>query len=78
MGVVGGFVLFLYAIVPTFQKHHFGRVYAAYGGIFIVMAMLWGWVFDGVAPDRFDVLGGAIALTGVALIMYWPRGETSR
>ncbi len=76
--MVGGFVLFLYGIVPTLQKPHFGRVYATYGGIFIVVAMLWGWVFDGIAPDRFDMFGGAIALIGVALIMYWPRGETSR
>jgi len=53
-------------------------VYAAYGGIFIIIAMLWGWVFDGIAPDTFDMLGGAIALFGVALIMYWPRRQTSR
>ena len=43
LGAVGGFVLFLYGIVPTFQKTHFHRVYAAYGGVFIVMAVLWGW-----------------------------------
>lgn len=78
LGVTGGFVLFLYGIVPTFQKSHFGRVYAAYGGIVIIIAMLWGWVFDGMAPDTFDMLGGAMALFGVALIMYWPRRQTSR
>ena len=78
LGAAGGFVLFLYAIVPTFQKAHFGRVYAAYGGIFIVMAMLWGWAFDGRAPDSFDLVGGATALVGVSLIMYWPRGKTRR
>lgn len=41
-GALGGFVLFLYGIVPTFQSTHFHRIYAAYGGIFIVMALLWG------------------------------------
>jgi len=73
VGLLGGFVLFLYGIVPTLQPSHFHRIYAAYGGIFIVMAMLWGWVFDGIAPDRFDVIGAIIALIGVAVIFYWPR-----
>ena len=52
---------------------HFGRVYAAYGGWFIVLSMLWGWQVDGVAPDRFDVVGGMVCLIGVAVMMYWPR-----
>lgn len=73
VGLLGGLVLFLYGIVPTFQPSHFHRIYAAYGGVFIVMAMLWGWVFDGIAPDRFDVIGVLIALIGVAVIFYWPR-----
>ena len=72
-GAVGGFVLFLYGIVPTFQSTHFHRVYAAYGGIFIVMALLWGWIFDGIAPDSFDLLGGIIAIFGVVIIFYAPR-----
>ena len=77
IGVVGGFVLFLYGIVPTFQPSHFHRIYAAYGGVFIVMAMLWGWIFEGIAPDKFDVIGGIIALIGVGIIFYWPRkGES--
>ena len=46
LGIVGGFVLFLYGIVPTFQPSHFHRIYAAYGGIFIVMALFWGWIFE--------------------------------
>ena len=73
VGLLGGFVLFLYGIVPTLQPSHFHRIYAAYGGIFIVMAMLWGWIFDGIAPDRFDVIGAIIALVGVSIIFYWPR-----
>ena len=78
MGAVGGFVLFLYGIVPTFQPSHFHRIYAAYGGIFITMAVLWGWLFEGIAPDTFDIIGATIALVGVAIIFYVPRkGETS-
>jgi small multidrug resistance family-3 protein len=50
-----------------------GRVYAAYGGVFIVLALLWGRQIDGVTPDMFDILGDAIALIGVSVIMYWPR-----
>ena len=77
VGVSGGFILFLYGIVPTFQPSHFHRIYAAYGGVFIVMAMFWGWIFDGIAPDIFDVTGALIALVGVGIIFYWPRkGET--
>lgn len=73
-GALGGLVLFLYAVVPTFQPAHFGRVYAAYGGVFVVLSLLWGWWMDGRAPDRFDVVGAALCLVGVAVIMYWPRG----
>jgi small multidrug resistance family-3 protein len=70
---LGGFVLFLYGVVPTFQPSRFHRIYAAYGGIFIVMAVIWGWIFEGIAPDRFDIIGAAIALAGVAIIFYTPR-----
>ena len=73
LGALGGLVLFLYGVVPTFQPSHFHRIYAAYGGIFIVMAVLWGWIFEGIAPDRFDIIGSAISLAGVAIIFYMPR-----
>jgi small multidrug resistance family-3 protein len=73
LGALGGFVLFLYGVVPTFQPSHFHRIYAAYGGIFIVMAVIWGLIFEGIAPDRFDIIGAAIALAGVAIIFYMPR-----
>ncbi|PBO86007.1 MAG: hypothetical protein COA77_00250 [Thaumarchaeota archaeon] len=73
LGAIGGFVLFLYGIVPTFQKTHFHRVYAAYGGVFIVMAILWGWLIDGVPPDTYDIIGTIIAVIGVLIIFYYPR-----
>jgi small multidrug resistance family-3 protein len=73
VGIIGAVVLILYGIVPTFQPANFGRVYAAYGGIFIIMSMLWGWQIDKVPPDKFDFIGASIALIGVFIIMYWPR-----
>ena len=72
-GVFGAAVLVLYGVIPTFQPANFGRVYAAYGGIFIVLSILWGWGVDKTAPDAYDVIGGLIALVGVAVIMYAPR-----
>jgi len=73
LGVLGGLILFLYGVIPTLQPANFGRVYAAYGGIFVVLALLWGWRVDQVMPDRFDLIGAGIALVGVLVIMYWPR-----
>ena len=75
VGAIGGFVLFLYGIVPTFQKAHFHRIYAAYGGVFIVMSVLWGWLIDGVRPDNYDIIGTIIAVVGVLIIYYYPRKE---
>lgn len=72
-GVLGGFVLFFYGIVPTFQKTYFHRTYAAYGGIFIVMAMVWGYLFTGITPDIFDIVGTITASIGVIIIFYYPR-----
>ena len=72
-GIVGGIGLALYGIVATLQTANFGRAYAAYGGVFIAMEMLWGWKVDGVAPDRYDMLGACLALLGVLIIMYAPR-----
>ena len=73
LGAIGGFILFLYGIVPTFQPSYFHRIYAAYGGTFIVMALLWGLIFDGIVPDMFDVIGAVVACAGVAIIYYAPR-----
>ena len=72
-GAIGGLILFLYGIVPTFQPSYFHRIYAAYGGIFIVMALLWGLIFEGIVPDTFDIIGAAMACVGVAIIYYAPR-----
>ncbi len=73
VGVVGAAVLVLYGFIPTYQAAHFGRVYAAYGGAFVVLSLLWGWVVDRVGPDRYDLAGAALCLGGVALIMFAPR-----
>jgi small multidrug resistance family-3 protein len=73
LGLIGGIILILYGIVATFQPANFGRVYAAYGGVFIAMAIIWGWQVDKVVPDRFDIIGGIIAIAGMIVIMYWPR-----
>lgn len=74
-GAAGAIILILYGIVPTLQPPNasFGRVYATYGGIFIILSILWGWQVDKVVPDKFDLIGGFIALIGVAIIMYAPR-----
>lgn len=74
LGILGGVLLVLYGVIPTLQTASFGRVYAAYGGIFIVLSLLWGWQIDKNTPDRYDLLGGGIALAGVLIIIYWPRG----
>ena len=73
LGVVGAAILIAYGVVPTLQAAPFSRVYAAYGGVFIVLSLLWGWAFGRQVPDRFDLLGGLVCLVGVALIMYAPR-----
>ena len=73
LGALGGFVLFLYGIVPTFQKTNFHRVYAAYGGVFIVMSVFWGWLIDGIMPDNYDVIGTIVAVIGILIIFYYPR-----
>ncbi|MEX2372994.1 MAG: YnfA family protein [Dehalococcoidia bacterium] len=71
---MGVLALGAYGFVATFQPDpHFGRVLAAYGGIFVAGSLLWGVAFDGYRPDRFDLAGAGVCLVGVALIMYAPR-----
>ena len=73
-GLLGAATLVGYGLLPNFQPTPiFGRIYAAYGGVFIVMSLLWDWKFDGRRPDRPDVWGALICLIGVAVIAYWPR-----
>jgi small multidrug resistance family-3 protein len=65
----------LYGFAATLQPSaSFGRVLAAYGGVFVAGSLAWGVVADGFRPDRYDVAGAAICLLGVAVIMYAPRG----
>ena len=67
-GILGGGILVLYGVIPTLQNFpSFGRVYAAYGGVFIILAVLWGWGIDKKAPDLYDWLGAAICLIGVSV-----------
>src|SRR6476659_653584 len=73
LAAIGAVVLVLYGIIPTLQPANFGRVSAAYGGVFIVLSILWGWRVDKILPDRFDVIGGIVALAGVVIIIYVPR-----
>lgn len=71
LGVIS---LGLYGVVAALQPDaNFGRVLAAYGGVFIVGSLLWGMALDGFRPDRFDLAGALICLVGVSVIMYAPR-----
>lgn len=71
----GVVALALYGFVATLQPDpNFGRILAAYGGVFVAGSLAWGMVVDGFRPDRFDLLGAACCLVGVAIIMYAPRG----
>ncbi|MEU2184152.1 YnfA family protein [Streptomyces thermolilacinus] len=66
----------LYGVVATLQDSaDFGRVLAAYGGVFVAGSIAWGMVADGYRPDRFDVVGALVCLAGMAVIMYAPRGH---
>jgi small multidrug resistance family-3 protein len=70
----GVIALGLYGFVATFQPSpHFGRILAAYGGVFVAGSLAWGIMIDGFRPDRWDVIGATICLVGVAVIMYGPR-----
>jgi small multidrug resistance family-3 protein len=72
--LLGALALFLYGFAASFQTDpHFGRILAAYGGVFVAGSLLWGIVLDGFRPDRYDIIGAAICLVGVAVIMYAPR-----
>jgi len=73
LGLIGGVILFIYGIIPTLQPSNFGRIYAAYGGIFVIMAIIWGLIIDKKSPDRYEIIGGTIVLVGAAVIFYSPR-----
>lgn len=70
----GVIALGLYGFVATLQPDpNFGRILAAYGGVFVAGSLAWGMIFDGFRPDRYDILGALMCLIGVAVIMYSPR-----
>ncbi len=75
VGLAGAVLLMLYGVLPTLQPSElpFGRVYAAYGGIFVLLSILWGQWIDGVRPDRWDWIGGLIVLMGIGVMLWAPR-----
>lgn len=74
LGILGGLSLALYGVIATFQSFPtFGRVYAAYGGVFIVLSVLWGWGIDKKTPDLYDWVGASICLIGVSVMLFIPR-----
>lgn len=73
-GIAGSLILVAYGVIPTFQQFPtFGRVYAAYGGVFVVLAVFWGWWVDRKTPDFYDWLGALICLAGVSVMLFAPR-----
>ena len=73
LGLLGLGALLIYGLTQTLQAFEFGRIFAAYGGVFISLALLWGWLVDGQMPDRWDWLGASFALVGAAIILWGPR-----
>jgi small multidrug resistance family-3 protein len=70
----GAIALGLYGFVATLQPDaNFGRILAAYGGVFVAGSLAWGMLIDGFRPDRWDLTGAVLCLAGVAVIMYAPR-----
>jgi len=63
-----------FAWLLTLYPFTAGRIYAAYGGVYVSVALLWLWLVDGVAPDKWDLLGGAVTLAGMSIIAFAPRG----
>jgi small multidrug resistance family-3 protein len=63
-----------FAWLLTLHPTAAGRTYAAYGGVYVVVAICWLWAVEGIRPDKWDLVGGAVALTGMAIIMLGPRG----
>lgn len=74
--LLGVVALGSYGFVATLQPDaHFGRILAAYGGVFVAGSLAWGAAVDGFRPDRWDVAGALICLAGVTVIMYFPRAH---
>ncbi len=69
---IAALILFAY-LLTLIEAQHAGRAYAAYGGVYIVAALLWLWIVEGARPDRWDLTGGAICLIGAGIILFGPR-----
>jgi small multidrug resistance family-3 protein len=69
-----GLSLAAFAWLLTLHPFAAGRTYAAYGGVYVAVAMLWLWRVDGIAPDRWDLLGAGVSVAGMAIIAFAPRG----
>jgi small multidrug resistance family-3 protein len=69
-----GASLAAFAWLLTLHPATAGRTYAAYGGVYVATAMAWLWLVEGVAPDRWDLLGAAVCIAGMAIIAFAPRG----
>mgnify|MGYP006345696533 FL=1 len=72
-GLIGSLILFSYGIIMTIQPANFGKVYATYGGVFVVSSIIWGYWIDKKKPDRFEIIGSIVVLIGVAVMFYFPR-----
>ncbi|NOT73578.1 MAG: YnfA family protein [Cyclobacteriaceae bacterium] len=72
-GLMGAVILTACAIATTFQSSSFGRVSATYGAFFIVMSLVWAYFFDDFTPDKYDVIGSVVCVTGAMIIYYAPR-----
>ena len=73
IGLIGGLILFSYSVIMTLQPENFGKVYATYGGIFVVSSLLWGYWIDKKKPDRFEIFGSIVVLIGISIMFYFPR-----
>ncbi len=71
---VAALALFAY-LLTLVEAEHAGRAFAAYGGVYIAASLAWLWLAEGARPDRWDLIGGAVCLTGAAIILFGPRGS---
>ncbi|MCX5614812.1 YnfA family protein [Bombella saccharophila] len=75
--IPGSLSLGLFAVLLTFSpSDHAGRAYALYGGIYIIMSLLWGWVMEHTTPDIWDIIGASLCLSGAAIILFAPHSHT--
>ncbi|MDP1817783.1 MAG: YnfA family protein [Leadbetterella sp.] len=72
-GVIGAVLLISYGFVATFQPNNFARTYAAYGGVFIIMSLIWAYIFDAFKPTKYDIIGSVIVFIGISIIFFAKR-----